>query len=144
MYNCSLICIFVFYCVTEVKIFLCMCMSSIFCCPSLAEGVIDILRLQTQKVLKINKTINRLDNDLIKINCWYVAHQLNINENKTRTMLFHRSKKLFSSLVDLNRMNNASAKWVVLEVNLKFKKHALKVPKTCESSTLWSYVLESV
>ena len=73
-----------------------------------------------------------------KINIWFVANQLIIiNERKLKSMVFHRSNKLNQNVFPPIDIDNASINsadlfkflWLVFEVNLKFKDHALNVTK---------------
>ena len=81
------------------------------------------------------KLIGKVNVELRKINSWFVASQLIINENKTNFMVFHGSKKLVPTALPPININNASINrvysfkslGVLLDVNLKFKGHVLNV-----------------
>ena len=85
----------------------------------------------------IYELIGKVNIELGKINSWFVANQLIINESKTKFMVFHRSKKLVPTVLPPIYINNASINrvysfkflGVVLDVNLKFKDHVLNVTK---------------
>ena len=95
----------------------------------------DISLLFSSK--NIFELIGKVNTDLGKINSWFVANQLIVNESKTKFMVFHRSIMLVPVVLPQICINNAFIKrecqfkilGAELDVNVKFKDHVLNVTK---------------
>ena len=85
----------------------------------------------------IYKLIGKVNSELGRINSWFVANQQNMNESKTKFMVFHRSNKLVPTVlapicinnVSINRVYLFKLLGVVLDVNFSVQDHVLKVTK---------------
>ena len=89
--------------------------------------------------------------DLVKVNRWFDANQLIINESKTKFMVFYRNNKLVPTVLRpiyihiafIGRVYPFKTLEMVLHVNLKFKDHVFNITKNVSNSFLSSIVLES-
>ena len=84
----------------------------------------------------INELLSLSNHELRKIMSWFTSNELIVNKNKTKFMIFNRNKSLPSFLPPICIANSSieriySFKFLglILEVDLKFKKHVTDIAR---------------
>ena len=97
----------------------------------------------------IYELIKRLCIKMIKINHWFVANRLIINQSKTEFMVFHRNNKIIPTVIPsicinssyINKVYSFKFFGVMLTEIWKSRNMLLMLLKRCQSSSPWSSAL---